>query len=294
MADLRQNIKDEIVKNRPKLGNSSVTTYVSCLFNLWKQMKEEKNDLDFFDKTEDILAHLKDRTSVSRKTTLSALFVLTGKTEYREKMISDCKTVNDNYQTQTKSKTESENWISTEDITKVYKDLLDKVETMFKTKVVHHATMVEFWLVALLGGVAGIAPRRSQDYALMKVRNYDIKTDNYYKSGKLYFNVYKTSKNFGQQSLELPKELNVLMKKWIKCNTNDYLLFSNNDGHLSSSQITRVLNKCFGGKHISTDMLRHIYLTNRFKDMPALSEMNKVATEMSHSTATALTYIKKD
>jgi len=294
MTEFRKMINAEICKNRPKLGTSSVTTYVSCLFNLRKQMKGEENSLDFFNNTADILAHLKDRTSVSRKTTLSALFVLTGKTEYREKMISDCKTVNDQYQTQTKSKTESDNWISTEEIEKVYKDLLDKVETMFKTKVVHHATMIEFWLVALLGGVAGVVPRRSQDYALMKVRNFNTSTDNFYKSGKLYFNVYKTANKYGQQSLELPKDLNILMKRWIKCNTNDYLLFSNNDQHLSSSQITRVLNKCFGDKHVSTDMLRHIYLTNKFKNMPALSEMNEVAKEMGHSTATALTYIKKD
>ena len=34
-----------------------------------------------------------------------------------------------------------------------------------------------------MSGVAGISPRRSLDYAEMKIRNFDKETDNYYSNG---------------------------------------------------------------------------------------------------------------
>ena len=52
-----------------------------------------------------------------------------------------------------------------------------------------------------------IPPRRSLDYSEMKIRNYDAKTDNFYKGNKFFFNKYKTVKSYGIQSLEIPKEL---------------------------------------------------------------------------------------
>ena len=128
----------------------------------------------------------------------------------------------------------------------------------------------------------------------MKIRNYNTDTDNYFRNGKFYFNVYKTADKYGLQVIDCPTELNTLIKRWIKINTdNDYLLFSKNGNHLSSSQITRVLNKVFG-KNVSCDMLRHIYLTNKYKNLPALKDMEQTATEMGHNLSTALTYIKHE
>jgi hypothetical protein len=56
--------------------------------------------------------------------------------------------------------------------------------------------------------------------------------------------------------------------------------------------MTHRLNEIFG-KKISTSMLRHIYLTNKFKGID-LSELQKTATEMGNSPMQALMYIKKD
>jgi len=130
--------------------------------------------------------------------------------------------------------------------------------------------------------------------ALLKIRNFSPKIDNYYKSGKLYFNKYKTSDRYGLQVLDVPDELNKIIKKWIKINDSDYLLFSSNGNPLTSPQITRTLNKIFDGKKISVDMLRHIYLTNYYKNMPALIKMEELASDMGHSVATAMTYVKKE
>jgi hypothetical protein len=126
----------------------------------------------------------------------------------------------------------------------------------------------------------------------MKIRNFDTKKENYYKAGKFYFNIYKTDSTYGLQVIDIPKPLDKLIKKWNKINTNDYMLYSSNGNHLSSPQITRILNKVFGIR-VSTNMLRHIYLTNVYKDVPALEKMQKLAKSMGHSLETSLEYIKR-
>jgi hypothetical protein len=40
-------------------------------------------------------------------------------------------------------------------------------------------------------------------------------------------------------------------------------------------------------------MLRHIYLSNKYKDVPALKEMKATAANMGHSIEEALKYVKQ-
>jgi hypothetical protein len=253
----------------------------------------DRYDNEFFkDHKDTIIESLSGKPAPSRKSVLSALFILTNDDEYRKLMLDDCRETNEKYRDQTKSEKETENWMSVEDIEKIYRGLFDKVSAMFSRSIVGDPrTIMEFLLVGLLGGVSGLPPRRSLDYAVMKIRNYSP-TDNYYKAGKFYFNIYKTAKKFGTQVLEVPTELDKMIKKWIKLNKGDYLLYSSNEKHLSSPQITRILNKVFG-KKVSTDMLRHIFLTDRYKNVPSIRDMEELATQMGHSTSTALEYVKK-
>ena len=127
------------------------------------------------------------------------------------------------------------------------------------------------------------------DYCLLKCRNFDAKKDNYFKAGKFYFNQYKTAAIYGCQTLGI---LQKMMKKWMKLNTSDYVLVSSTNKPLTSPQISRILNKLFGN-HVSTDMLRHIFLTKVFQDVPALRDMEKLAAEMGHSVSQQMLYVKK-
>lgn len=92
---------------------------------------------------------------------------------------------------------------------------------------------------------------------------------------------------YGLAKVDVPKELDTILKKWLKINPSDYVLISSNNKPLSSSQITKMLNKIFG-KDVSVNMLRHIYLTNYYKGMPKLSNMEELASSMGHNVQTAL------
>ena len=179
--NFRDILKTEILKKRPNLSPSSVKTYVSILFNINKKNNPENTDIDFFNNHEEILKLLADKPAQSRKTSLSALFVLTDNPEYSKLMIQDCETVNSFYKEQKKTRKEENNWITTEDIKKLYDELFINASAMLNNKIaMNYQTIVQYMLLACLGGVSGIAPRRSLDFTDLKLKNYS-KTDNYYK-----------------------------------------------------------------------------------------------------------------
>ena len=218
--EFRQDLAKTIKDNRPKITESSVKTYVSILFNLCKSMEGDQ-DIEWFSKNvKSVLEFLKDKEPSKRKTSLSALFVLTGNDEYRSLMITDCAETNKNYKEQKMNHKQQESWIHTSEIQTIYDGLLAKVKSMLASKTIYHyIPIMEFLLVGLLGGVSGLPPRRSMDYGMMKIKNYDTKTDNYYKQGVFYYNQYKTSGVYGLQTLNVKEkapELNSIIKKWNK------------------------------------------------------------------------------
>ena len=250
--------------------------------------------MKFFDDDANILESLGSKTPQTRKTVLAALFILTNNKAYNEQMLKDCKHTNDLYKTQQKSQKQEEGWVSVEQIQQIYDDLFEKVNAMFSKKLLADYQIINnFILLGCLGGVSGISPRRSKDYTEMKIKNFDTKTDNYFKAGKFYFNIYKTAKDYGEQIIDVKSkapEFYKILNKWVKYNPTDYLLFSSNQQKLTSPQITRMLNKIFG-KNTSVDLIRHIYLTEKYGKIQ--EEMEETAKDMSHSSNMQALYIKK-
>ena len=295
--DLNDQLKDTIIKNRPKLGSNSIKTYVSTLSSFYKRMNA--NNIDFFSENiKDVLHTLKEVEPNKRKTLLSALFILTGEDDYKKLMLSDCKIVNENYKKQKATPDEKENWISIDEIQQKYKEYLQAVVPMFHNKAsINEKTIVEFFILALMSGVAGIPPRRSLDYADMKIRNYNKDIDNYYENGKMVFNQYKTFKQYGRVIIDvkiMAPELNTLIKKWIKINKTDYLLYSSNGNKLSNTQLYQYNNKIWGGKNVSTNIYRHVYLTEFYKQPRTFLEMEKMASYLGHSINQSMLYVKND
>ena len=106
---------------------------------------------------------------------------------------------------------------------------------------VNDRIIIQFFILALMSGITGLPPRRSE-YSLVKIRNFNKEHDNYYDKGKFTFNVYKTAPVYGRVVIDVKKlapQLDKLLKKWIKINKTDYLLYSANHKPLSSSQLAQ-------------------------------------------------------
>jgi hypothetical protein len=139
-----------------------------------------------------------------------------------------------------------------------------------------------------------IPPRRNLDYTEMKIKNINKDIDNYLDKNSLVFNTYKTSKFYGEQRIEIPKELKSILTKWIKINDSEYLLFDINGSKLTSVKLTQRLNKIFG-KHAGANLLRHLFLTEKFGD--TIKKNNEIAEsmeEMGSSASQLKVYVKND
>ena len=293
---LNDQLRETIIKSRPKLGENSIKTYVSTLSSFYKKMKA--NNIDFFQKnSKEVLHSLKDVESNKRKTLLSALYILTGADDYKNLMLQDCKIVNDKYKQQKTTPNEKENWISIDEIKAKYNEYLQAVVPMLNHKAsINEKTIIDFLILALMSGIAGIPPRRSLDYANMKIRNYNRDTDNYYENNKFIFNQYKTVKQYGRVTIDLKMiapELNTLIKKWVKINKKDYLLYSSNGNKLSNTQLYQYNNKIWG-KNVSTNIYRHVYLTNFYSKPQSYMKMDEMSKFMGHSINQSMLYVKND
>lgn len=290
------NIKDELKKLRPNLSEGSLKTYTSILKNLHKKVFENKEiEKSDFDECRKILDYLKDIPCSKRKTTLSALVVLTDKNEYRETMNEDVSNYNKEIQKQEKSDTQRENWITSDEIREVFDRLENDAKILFKKSNRTNADMQQiqnYVIVSLLGGIF-IPPRRSLDFCALKIKNANKDEDNYIDKNKFVFNKYKTSKTYGKQELVIPQPLKNILNRWISINESDYLLRDNNGNQMTSTKLNQYMNRIFGGKKIAVNAMRHTYLTDKYKQT---SEENKrLANDMNamgSSTNMADTYIK--
>jgi hypothetical protein len=292
-------IKDYIKKKRTTLSDSSLTTYASVLKSLYKKVfGEGKIDWDKFENTKTVLDFLKDIPPNRRKTILSALVIITGKADYRDKMLSDVRDYNKEIQKQEKTPAQEENWVDDKQVREVFEALrTDAVALMKKKSALKPNDLQDiqnFIILALLGGVF-IPPRRSKDYCDFKIKNVDTNKDNYLKKGKMVFNSYKTFKTYGTQEVDIPKPLVTILNAWLKMNPTEWLLFDTNMNHLTPVKLNQRLNKIFGDKKIAVNALRHSYLTGKYADTIAKNkEIENTMTDMGSSKGMLTTYVKED
>jgi integrase len=300
----KDNLKELLLTNRPKLSAGSLSTYQSILKNLFYKAhpKSEPMNMKWFENQDDVLKHLENLPSKKRKTILSALVVVTDKTKnndlYKALMESDGKQSHLEDIQQSKTEKQQENWITQDEIKELFNKMYKNVKPLFKKKSFDEFSNAEYQqfqnliILSVLGGLF-ISPRRSQDYTEMKIRgNIDKENDNYKTKSSFIFSKYKTARFYGKQELEIPKDLGSLLNKFIKINPYDYLFNDSNGNKLNSVKLSQRLNNIFGGKHISVNILRHSFLSDKYKDIPNLTDMLQTAENMGHSINEALEYIK--
>jgi integrase len=289
MNDLKEIIINKLKKNRPNITDSSIKTYVSNLVSINKKLNGDHN-MSFYDDYEPILKFIEkeDMSLQTKKTLLSALYIMTNIKEYREKMIAYCNEVNNKYKEQKLTDKQKEHRISFEDVKEKVEKALDNLK--------NNPTLENYKLYLASVFSSGIySPPRRSEFCNVKIKNYDINTDNYLLKKKIIFNQYKTSKKYGSQTYDIPNEVLPFLKKYLKVNTSDYLFTkSDHSTVMNNSDYNRLLNKIFG-KTISVDSLRSIYLSEKYKNVPNYNEMVDTATKMGHSVNTAMVdYVKKE
>jgi integrase len=296
------NIRSQIRSNRPKISDSSLRTYASIVSNLYKKMTD-KDSLDGIDKFfvsqhKKVLDFLKDTPSNKRKTTLAALVVYVEGDEkaadqYRKLMLDDKKSYDDEQKDQKMSETQKENWVSQEELKRLY-DQMDKTyRPMLSRDKLNSREFQQVQNFVILALYYLQPPRRLKDYTEMKLRSVDEDKDNFIKANNLVFNVYKTAKTHGKETIPMNPKLKFILTKWRALNPHEYMLVGLSGKKLSSSLLQQRLNQILG-KRASVNILRHSFLSEKYKDLPAVRELEERAEAMGHTLEQALLYVKKD
>lgn len=290
-------LKEELKSLKPNLSDLSLTAYASTLRNLYKKVFDDKPiKLSKFKESKKIIEFLKNKPANSRKSVLAALIAITDDDEYKELMKKDIGDYSDFIKTQKKTDKQEANWVDKSDIDKVYKELDSRAKALYKKNkpTMKDLQEIQNYIIIALTSGKYIPPRRLLDYTEFKIKNIDKSVNNYYDKGSLVFNRYKGSDDKGQQKIKAPRGLQIIMKKWIDLNPTDYLLFDANGGALKNTQLNQRLNKIFDSK-VSTNMLRHSYLTEKFADdIERKKQIDETMKKMGSSADQLQTYVKED
>ena len=264
--------------------------------------KREIKDLKFLNKPKKILEKIKDyKLTTQRNIVIAIVSVLKALNNplyesYYDTMIEMNKQIEEDNKKNEKTETQKNNWMEWDDIVAKFNELKSKLKGRSN---ISNSLYDNYLDAVVLGLYVLIPPRRSKDYLLMKVSKDGKNMDEKYnwldiKKKQFIFNNYKTDKAYGQQIIDTPSELFELIKKYLKYKKDGegFLLVKFNGERLKQdNSITRALNKIFG-KKVSSSLLRHIYITNRFKDVN--KEMQDTALKMGHSVSQQKEYIKND
>lgn len=310
--DFKEQLKGELKKKN--LSDSSITLYLRNLERL--NNNKPLKSLSFLSKIDDIKSRLDEyKDNTKRNFLISIVSSLSvckdNKTcerlykKYYELMNDLSKQLREK-PTEQKSESQDKNWIEWEDIKKIYNDLASQIPTDKKelTEREYEALLK----CVILSLYIELPPRRNQDYAKMiivkTVSDKMPKEYNYfdYDKKQFVFNVYKTSKKYGSQIVNIPDKLMEALTLYLKYhpiirgkinkNTNTYFLVKYDKTPLDKiNSITRVLNSIFK-KNIGSSMLRHIYLSGKYDGV--LDEQKKDAELMGHSPDQQREYIKTD
>lgn len=267
-------------------------------FHNLKKLNDDKEikDLKFLKKVDKILEIINQKPKNTGRSYLIAIVsALKGKDDklyakyypYLEQINADLKT------NTSKSEKQEANWLSQDIILEKQKQYMAYLPKKSKKELTEPEYNALLDLV-VLSLYTLTPPRRSLDYINMVVGEPSSTEFNFYNNGVFIFNQYKTNKTYKTQLEAVPKELNDILKVYLKFKPkNDKLLcFYDGSCFNHSNQITRILNKIFQNK-ISVNLLRNIYLTSTFAE--PIQKLNEATEAMGTSTNVALNqYIKQD
>jgi len=257
---------DSIMENISNLSPSSQESYIAMIISIMNKYQAKAND----------------------KARLQYVSILKDPSKYFVKRERNVLTPN-----------QEKNWLEKDEMKKMIEEVENKgIKASRKRKNIttkDYDDIVNYFIISLY---TKIPPRRNKDYYSMKI-NSDEGNTYMTDTNEFIYRDYMTSGKYGEQKIslkeypEMDKVMKVYMNKRVE-NDEGYLITKHDGGYLKqTNDMTRRLNKIFGGKKISSTALRNLYVKDKYNDVN--KEMVDDAMKMGHSIGTQQTrYIKKD
>jgi len=321
----------KIVIEKRKVRDSTWKTYERTINELSKKLtKSEYKNTDMLKKKKQVIEFLDSVGKSKKRLLLSVILLLLSPASrndpskknkvlyehYKNLLVNSQADYMNKQREQKKNIKQSENWVEMKDLLKVqkkYGNELRKKGYKQNSQELKNPKDLDLLQKYLISSIYLLHPPRRLEYADTKVVNNkeynslsdQAKKDNNYlvvvSRNKKFFsfgtNAVKSSTVEDVIKIPLDRGLNSVMNLWLNFNDTEYLLMNFLGKKMSQNALGKYLVKVFAGtgKKISANMLRHIYLSDKYKDEASIADKEKTAQMMNHSTKTAESiYIKKD
>ena len=314
---MAEDLKDMIKKARPNVKDSTVKKYEADLKKLQKMF--DTDTWSFLDKSKDVKEKLEDKHFTTQRNYFNAIIILLMALDKKKELIDEYteirdelnKKYEDDNATGVISEKQKANFVKLEELQK----MLNEMDSEIKSKKLRQKesltpkeknliqTFILFNIYTRLpmrNDVAGMEIITKRNYNKLSEENKQEKNYLRLDKGSLKFilNDYKTSKKYKEKVLDIPKDLEKLLRFFMRVNKleNGDVLFTSGTGkpltRNALSQLFIKTSKKYLDKSISTTMLRKIVLSDKFGDLK--EEMEKMANIAGHSTDVMNdVYIKK-
>jgi hypothetical protein len=271
--------------------------------------KVAPTDLKFLKKSDIILAKINEIVNPNsrRSAFISVVTALKDKPKFKKEydiyhaeMMCINKVLNTESYKSEKTKEKHAN-VELDELEKTQQNLNTVIEEIGKKRKITDEQYKRLHDLAIVSLYILIPPRRVLDYSCMIIgAPTDDKETNYYSDGKFYFNNYKTKGTYDQQVIDVPKELQDILKVWLKFKRGEdnHLLVKksqqvkyNNTGY-TAKDLSSYIKIAFDNPSMGISLLRGKYLTSKFGDLT--KEMKNDITAMGTSMVVATgTYINE-
>lgn len=268
------------------------------------------NNLEWLNNVEDIKKKLGPKKCTTRKIGYSAIITVLKILKNDALVIpygnllfeaaTECSKIDPNK----KTVKQEANWMSWAEIEKLFEGLEFKAKGLATLKRLNAANYDSMLMYMVLGLYVLLPPGRNLDYVAMMVmpKKGDGNMPKEYnwldlKTNTMIFNRFKTVGEMGQQKVYYGNRTRFVeaLERYLKYNPNrsdtlpyHFLVRRNGNEMDDSLQLTKFMNRIFYPKMISSSMLRHIYLSDKYD----VEEMKKDAELMRHSEAQQHDYLK--
>tara|TARA_R110002126_G_scaffold120612_2_gene261811 strand:- start:922 stop:1917 length:996 start_codon:yes stop_codon:yes gene_type:complete len=311
----KENLAETIKKSRPKAKESTIKMYVSNLMKLMKMF--EADDLKFLKKPEEVSSKLSDLHYTTQRNYYNSVIVYLMSVDKDDTLIEKYNSMRDDlnkkYEDQQAtgviSDKQKENFVDISEVNKMIaemakeikdKNIKKKEELSAKEKALLQVYIIFniYTRIPLRNDISGMETINKRAYNKLsesekKERNHLVINKN-----QMFFelNKFKTSARYESIKIDIPKDLEKLLRIYIRINGMGVLFKTSTGKPLSRNALSQLLIKTskarMNGKSISSQMLRKIYLSSKYSDIK--EEMIADSKIMGHSVAMQQSvYVKK-
>ena len=318
----RMSIREQITQKRPGIKSNTIDSYLTYLNKLYTLTGGEGKapiDTAWLKDTSKVTGALSNYKSTTKKNFYNAIVVVLGATgagaelitAYGGKRDREHQHYEDQVKSHKKTDRQEKNWVEMDEIDAILKRYKRRANEIYKKKhanptkdfsvLQEYITLLTYRNIPMRNDVANMRVVTPLEYkhispATREEHNYLVG------SARVPFhfqiNEYKTKKSFGKKKIDIPKVLNREIRKWLRVNKSGYFLTnSSRTEPISANGITKLLTKIFlehTGKKVSTSLIRHIYLSAKYKDTVKTDKAKeKDAHNFGHSLSQQKDYIKE-